>query len=106
MDFDTLNRFLIEGDEGAILHTGDFRAEPRFIESMTQNRFLRPYLASESNPSPTSSNIEMKKTLETIYLDTASLLSHVDAPSKVRKFDYKLLHPLICLLDRNARRQG
>ena len=40
-----LNRYLIEGSEGAILHTGDFRAEPWFLESIKRNPFLQPYLA-------------------------------------------------------------
>ncbi|KAF8886293.1 beta-lactamase-like protein [Infundibulicybe gibba] len=35
--------FLVEGNRGAILHTGDFRAEPWFLESLTQNPFLQTY---------------------------------------------------------------
>ncbi|KZT27102.1 hypothetical protein NEOLEDRAFT_1131086 [Neolentinus lepideus HHB14362 ss-1] len=35
--------FLIEGSKGNVLHTGDFRAEPWFIESLTRNPFLQRY---------------------------------------------------------------
>ncbi|KZP21457.1 hypothetical protein FIBSPDRAFT_953711 [Athelia psychrophila] len=72
--------FLIEGDQGAVLHTGDFRAEPRFLESVMHNPFLQPYLVSSFVAKSTTH--QTQKTLETIFLDTASLLSHVDAPSK------------------------
>ncbi|KAG6909517.1 hypothetical protein DXG01_017074 [Tephrocybe rancida] len=67
--------FLIEGSEGAILHTGDFRAEPWFLESITRNPFLRPYLAHRGDSTNT-------KTLKAIYLDTASVLSTLSVPTK------------------------
>lgn len=35
--------FLIEGDKGNFLHTGDLRAEPWFIESLTRNPFIQRY---------------------------------------------------------------
>ncbi|KAF7353690.1 hypothetical protein MVEN_01053900 [Mycena venus] len=70
--------FLIEGDQGAVLHTGDFRAEPWFLESITHNPFLQPYLApGDSQPRDTSS------TLAAIYLDTASVMSSASVPTKV-----------------------
>ncbi|KAF8191441.1 beta-lactamase-like protein [Mycena galopus ATCC 62051] len=69
--------FLIEGPQGAVLHTGDFRAEPWFLESITHNPFLQPYLApGDSQPrDPTM-------TLEAIYLDTASVMSSASVPTK------------------------
>ncbi|KAJ8693504.1 hypothetical protein PTI98_008491 [Pleurotus ostreatus] len=60
---------LIEGTRGAVLHTGDVRAEPVFIEALKLNPHLRPYLTST-------------KTLEAIFLDTACLLSTAEVPSK------------------------
>jgi len=38
------NRFLIEGPRGAVLHTGDLRAESWFLTSLTRNPFLQPYI--------------------------------------------------------------
>lgn len=57
---------------GAVLHTGDFRAEPVFLDSIAKNPFLNRYLASSSSD-----------ILEAIYLDTASMLRIVDVPTKV-----------------------
>jgi len=68
--------FLIEGDKGAVLHTGDFRAEPWFLESLTRNPFLQRYLYSKK---PGLIN----KPLEAIYLDTACVLSPNAIPTKV-----------------------
>ncbi|RDB27782.1 DNA cross-link repair 1A protein [Hypsizygus marmoreus] len=80
--------FLIEGPQGAVLHTGDFRAEPWFLESLTRNPYLQPYLAPRTvSPSsgPTSKiNTKIIKTLEAIYLDTASVLSTLTVPTKDR----------------------
>ena len=36
--------FLIQGANGAVLHTGDMRAEPWWCEALTRNPFLSPYL--------------------------------------------------------------
>ncbi|KAF8959635.1 hypothetical protein BDZ97DRAFT_1666846 [Flammula alnicola] len=79
--------FLIEGSRGAVLHTGDFRAEPWFLESITRNPFLQSYLAPELEG---DDNLNVQKlsipavsqTLEAIYLDTASVLSPFEAPTK------------------------
>ncbi|KAJ7020326.1 beta-lactamase-like protein, partial [Mycena alexandri] len=71
--------FLIEGKKGAVLHTGDFRAEPWFLESITHNQFLQPYLAAgDSQPDDPLGG----STLEAIYLDTASVMSTVAVPTK------------------------
>jgi DNA cross-link repair 1C protein len=82
------NRFLIEGERGAVLHTGDFRAEPWFINSLIHNPYLQPYLASSSTrPVPSSPSPDPKenvmKTLDAIYLDTACMISPLVVPSKV-----------------------
>ncbi|KAJ7474010.1 beta-lactamase-like protein, partial [Mycena latifolia] len=73
--------FLIEGAQGAVLHTGDFRAEPWFLESITRNPFLQPYLASLDAHSSGSGD-PLSKTLEAIYLDTASVMSSAIVPTK------------------------
>ena len=75
-----MGRFLIEGSKGAVLHTGDFRAEPWFLDSLRRNPFLQQYLYHDSLtsvPNPVS------KTLEAIYLDTACVLSSAEVPTKV-----------------------
>ncbi|KAJ7708238.1 hypothetical protein B0H17DRAFT_453111 [Mycena rosella] len=74
--------FLIEGAQGAILHTGDFRAEPWFLDSITRNPFLQPYLAS-LDPHNSGSSDPLSKTLEAIYLDTASVMSSAVVPTKL-----------------------
>jgi len=86
------NRFLIEGAKGAVLHTGDFRAEPWFLESLTHNPFLQPYLASPDPPHETAHpsplfppylKSPVVKTLTAIYLDTASIFTETVVPTKV-----------------------
>ncbi|KAH0583199.1 hypothetical protein H2248_011084 [Termitomyces sp. 'cryptogamus'] len=71
--------FLIEGPQGAILHTGDFRAERWFIDNVIRNPFLQPYLAA---PVQNGSSKSINKTLKAIYLDTASVLSRLSVPTK------------------------
>jgi hypothetical protein len=88
-------RYLIEGDKGAVLHTGDMRAEASFIENLRRNPFLAKYIAPKSyldfRPKETGGHNEevpqtstIFSTLEAIYLDTASLLGTVEVPSKVK----------------------
>lgn len=83
----TVVRYLIEGAQGSVLHTGDFRAEPWFLQSLTRNPFLQPYLAPGVSHQGTfnlnGEKLLVSKTLETIYLDTASVLSPISAPTKV-----------------------
>ncbi|KAK7035771.1 DNA cross-link repair 1A protein [Favolaschia claudopus] len=69
--------FLIEGDRGAVLHTGDFRAEPWFLESITHNPFLQPYLAGDDSQPRDPNSV-----LEAIYLDTASVMTSSSVPTK------------------------
>lgn len=82
----------MEGAHGAVLHTGDFRAEPWFLDDIRRNPFLQPYLAP---PKPQEGTVlgqadakcpetTLFKTLDAIYLDTASLLFVDDVPTKVR----------------------
>lgn len=67
--------FLIEGSKGAVLHTGDFRAEPWFLDSLKREPYLQPYLYTEkSGP--------VNKVLDTIFLDTACAISTLDLPTK------------------------
>ncbi|KAH9851733.1 hypothetical protein C2E23DRAFT_895639 [Lenzites betulinus] len=77
--------FLVEGDKGAVLHTGDLRAEPWFIDSLRHNPFVQRYLDVPSKPSPRhmqSSLPTSSSKLEAIYLDTACLLNTYDVPTK------------------------
>ncbi|KAI0647865.1 hypothetical protein C8Q79DRAFT_952331 [Trametes meyenii] len=71
--------FLIEGAEGAVLHTGDLRAEPWFLESLRHNPFVQKYLHPSQATSPHRKTFPK---LEAIYLDTACLLNTYDAPTK------------------------
>ena len=72
------NRYLVEGLEGAVLHTGDFRAEPSFLESVSKEPLLQMHLASSTSCSFAR--------LEAIHLDTACLLNETELPSKVYNF--------------------
>ncbi|KDR81002.1 hypothetical protein GALMADRAFT_153374 [Galerina marginata CBS 339.88] len=79
--------FLIEGDRGVVLHTGDFRAEPWFLESITRNPFLQPYISPKledhiADDSKKNVTPAVSKTLEAIYLDTASVMSPLEIPTK------------------------
>ncbi|KAE9393271.1 hypothetical protein BT96DRAFT_1023091 [Gymnopus androsaceus JB14] len=74
--------FLIEGSEGAILHTGDFRAEPWFLESIKYNPLLQPYLALSEDETSTNNGNGIVKTLEAIYLDTACVMQNYQVPTK------------------------
>ncbi|KAF8194687.1 hypothetical protein BJ912DRAFT_1141510 [Pholiota molesta] len=74
--------FLIEGSRGAVLHTGDFRGEPWFLESLVRNPFLQKYLSHGIDPSGKQPMNPVSHTLEAIYLDTASVLSVFEVPTK------------------------
>lgn len=82
------SRFLIEGAKGTVLHTGDFRAEPWFLDSLTRNPYLQPYLAPRTSsggyPDSKKPTTPIGKTLDAIYLDTASVLSTLAVPTKVK----------------------
>jgi hypothetical protein len=94
-------RFLVEGSQGAVLHTGDFRAEPWFLDNIRRNPVLQPYLAPPEAPgSALLGQRDNKyqgdllfKTLDAIYLDTACLLSTTEVPTKVHPL---LFHAYIC----------
>lgn len=75
-DVDFVSRYLIEGSKGAVLHTGDFRAEPWFLESLSRNPYLQPYLES-------SAGGILHQSLDCIYLDTACAFLPLEIPSKV-----------------------
>ncbi|KZT43783.1 hypothetical protein SISSUDRAFT_996763 [Sistotremastrum suecicum HHB10207 ss-3] len=68
--------FLVEGKKGAVLHTGDIRAEASMISDLARNPFLEKYLA---NPDPPSSSLASSngplQTLQAIYLDTACMMA-------------------------------
>ncbi|GJE91637.1 hypothetical protein PsYK624_077870 [Phanerochaete sordida] len=74
--------FLIEGALGSILHTGDFRAEPWYLDSLKKNPFLERYLAPYDSHASGSSTMAISESLEAIYLDTACMLSTKYIPSK------------------------
>ena len=76
------DRYLIEGPQGAALHTGDFRAEPWFLDALTRNPLIQQYLAPIYPTTPDDTD-SVTTTLDAIYLDTACLLSEKVVPSKV-----------------------
>lgn len=77
-------RFLVQGSKGAILHTGDFRAEPVFVESILRNPALQRFIHREVlKKSNVQSVANRREVLEAIYLDTASATNTVEIPSKV-----------------------
>ena len=80
------SRYLVEGPQGAVLHTGDFRAEPWFLDSLVKEPVLQKYLATPL-PSADFHNTNrpggITTTLEAIYLDTACLLNTNEIPTKV-----------------------
>lgn len=92
-------RFLVEGDKGAVLHTGDLRAEPWFLNSLRHNPYIQRYLDT-SSASPLSNHRNSSRStvlpkLEAIYLDTACLLNAYDVPNKVRRVPDRVVIPLL-----------
>ncbi|KAJ7057047.1 beta-lactamase-like protein, partial [Mycena amicta] len=69
--------FLVEGKYGSILHTGDFRAEPWFLDSLTHNPLLQPYLASNDG-------MPGQKPLEAIHMDTECVFNTAPVPTKAQ----------------------
>lgn len=88
----------MEGLQGAVLHTGDFRAEPWFLDDIRRNPFLQPYLALPEVQEGTvlerrtdkCSDIPLFKTLDAIYLDTECVLAMNEVPTKVV---ISMMHP-------------
>ncbi|KAI0632302.1 hypothetical protein C8Q77DRAFT_1265751 [Trametes polyzona] len=78
--------FLVEGEKGAVLHTGDLRAEPWFLDSLRHNPFIQRYLdPSAYGPQPRHRrphNRAASPKLEAIYLDTACLMNTYEVPTK------------------------
>jgi hypothetical protein len=75
-------RFLVEGPEGAVLHTGDVRADALFLQSLSRNPIVQRYIPHPDSSWPAPSDAPVQ-TLEAIYVDTAWLLEMRDIPSKV-----------------------
>ncbi|KAF9515029.1 hypothetical protein BS47DRAFT_822800 [Hydnum rufescens UP504] len=81
--------YLIEGSKGAVLHTGDMRAEPSFVENLKRNPFLAKYILPDpeldfrTEPASQDNSKHLYTTLEAIYLDTACLIGTVDVPTKI-----------------------
>ena len=84
------SRFLIEGPQGNILHTGNFHAKFSLQNRLFDNQYLSPYLASVRDGKGKHS------VLDRIYLDTASLISTINAP---RKVCFPLIYSLILTLN-------
>jgi hypothetical protein len=85
----------VEDGQSAVLHTGDFRAEPWFLNDIRRNPFLQPYLAPLAvqecakleQSGVKSSGSPLFKTLDTIYLDTECLFTmNEEVPTKVHPF--------------------
>lgn len=87
-----LCRFLVEGPRGNILHTGDFRAEPWFTDSVKRHPVLQPYIAPKASRvigmGGRTARCSITRTLDAIYLDTACVLSNAAVPIKVSIFSY------------------
>ncbi|KAG8855354.1 hypothetical protein FRB91_002329 [Serendipita sp. 411] len=74
--------FLIDGPYGAILHTGDVRAEPYFIQSLGRNPLLQQYIPHPNTTQWPTSQDAVVRTLEAIHLDTEALILVDDLPTK------------------------
>lgn len=64
--------FLVEGDGKAVLYTGDIRSEMWWVNSLTRNPIMLPYVASGS--------MDAQRKLDCIYLDTTFVVSGREAP--------------------------
>lgn len=71
--------FLIEGDDAAVIYTGDIRAEPWLMQSWARHPKLVPYIPQPQGPG--------LRRLSAVYLDTTfAVTSHVYAefPTKAK----------------------
>ncbi|KAG2144200.1 beta-lactamase-like protein, partial [Suillus clintonianus] len=97
--------FLIEGPRGTILHTGDVRAEPWLLASLSRNPFLQPYIPDSEEDlhvlvARGGQTANLTKTLNAIYLDTACMLRGTVVPTKENAV--KGLVELIALFDKDT----
>ncbi|MBW0506175.1 hypothetical protein O181_045890 [Austropuccinia psidii MF-1] len=78
--------FLIQMWQCNVLYTGDIRAEPWWVEALTKESILAPYLIPipqlDSNLDQSTNRLTPYIPLDNIYLDTSSLLSKIDVLSK------------------------
>ncbi|WVO23495.1 uncharacterized protein IAS62_004850 [Cryptococcus decagattii] len=75
--------FLIASAKKAVLHTGDVRADTRFIDSLKRNPILQEFLAPISMYRKAKSLVGGgRRVLDRIYLDTAAMLGTGDMPDK------------------------
>ncbi|KAE8543178.1 hypothetical protein D1P53_000665 [Cryptococcus gattii VGV] len=75
--------FLITSGKKAVLHTGDVRADTRFIDSLKRNPILQEFLAPTSVYRKAKSLVGGgRRVLNRIYLDTAAMLGTGDMPDK------------------------
>lgn len=72
----------MEGIHGAVLHTGDFRCEPVFINSLRKNPFLQRYIP-QPDPARSDAYIKPSEALDTIFIDTENLLANYRVLPKV-----------------------
>ncbi|KAH7101295.1 hypothetical protein BKA62DRAFT_192624 [Auriculariales sp. MPI-PUGE-AT-0066] len=91
--------FLIEGDQGNFLHTGDFRAEPAMITALRMNPFIQRYLAPKFNFANSTSGLSRR--LDAIFLDTTYMLQMHRVPSKLEATDGMV--QLMALFPKNTR---
>lgn len=67
-------RYLITSDKKTVLHTGDVRADTRFIDSLKRNPILQEFLAPASVYQKAKSLVGGgRRVLDRIYLDTAAM---------------------------------
>jgi hypothetical protein len=78
-----LSRYLVEGPEGAVLHTGDVRAEPVMLGQLARNPLIQKYIPDPFSryPAPTEEDSPVE-TLEAIYIDTAAVMQASEPPGK------------------------
>jgi DNA cross-link repair 1C protein len=79
----TERRYLVDGPRGALLHTGDVRAEPHFLAALARNPHVQRFLAPPPGAPP---NGHVHRQLAAIHLDTACVLSDSELLPKVRAF--------------------
>ncbi|CBQ68024.1 conserved hypothetical protein [Sporisorium reilianum SRZ2] len=80
--------FLIQGDKGAVLHTGDLRAEAWWCEALTRNPFLSPYLCWSKQTGAVAQNDEAERDdwadhIESLGSTTSSSLREDDSQSQL-----------------------
>lgn len=85
--------FLIQMWSKSVLYTGDIRAEAWWVEALTKEPLLAPFMGShQPDRHNHQSEHKLHPPLDNIYLDTSGLFSKKEVLSKVPDLHWSVSH--------------